>query len=177
MLQDGGRTLKEYLIIDGYNVINGWPELKKLAVENFEESRRQLIEMMAEYQSFKGLHIIIVFDAHMVKGNMEKSDMIKGIKIIFTKEGETADSYIEKFILQLSKKNRAAVVTNDWAEQQMILGGGATRISIREFIIDFDRAKNSINKKTEKLQEQRDVLSNRIDPIILEKLEKLRRRS
>ena len=177
MVWDGGRALKEYLIIDGYNVINGWPMLRDLAIESFEESRRQLIEMMVEYQSFKGIHVIIVFDAHLVKGSIEKKDMIKGVKIVFTKESQTADSYIEKLILQLSKKHRVTVVTNDWAEQQMVLGGGAIRMTIREFIIDFNGAKSSISKKTEKLQEQREALSNRIDPIVLEKLEKLRRKS
>lgn len=177
MQQDGGKTLKEYLVLDGYNVINGWPQLRKLAEQNLEEARIELIEKMAEYQSYKGLHVIIVFDAHLVKGTMEKNDTIKGVEVVFTKEKETADSYIEKFILQLSKRQRAAVVTNDWTEQQMILGGGGTRISVREFVIDFDNIKNNIQKKTEVLQQERDFLSNRIDPSVLEKLEKLRRRS
>lgn len=169
--------MKEYLILDGYNVINGWPQLKKLATQNLEEARIELIERMAEYQSYKGLHVIIVFDAHLVKGSMEKNDKIKGVEVVFTKEKETADGYIEKFILQLSKRQRASVVTNDWTEQQMILGSGGTRIPVREFVIDFDNIKNNIQKKTEILQQQKDFLSNRIDPSVLEKLEKLRRRS
>lgn len=175
--KDGGRVLKEYLILDGYNVINGWPELKKLAMENFEEARIQLIEMMAEYQSYKGICVIIVFDAHLVKGSMEKSDIIKGVKVIYTKERETADNYIEKFIMQLPKRDRASVVTNDWAEQQMILGGGAARIPVRELVLDFDNSKNKIKKQTQTLQQEKDFLSNRIEPLILEKLEKFRRRS
>ncbi|SNS38760.1 hypothetical protein SAMN05446037_100929 [Anaerovirgula multivorans] len=169
--------MKEYLILDGYNVINGWPQLKKLATQNLEEARIELIERMIEYQSYKGLHVIIVFDAHLVKGSMEKNDKIKGVEVVFTKEKETADGYIEKFILQLSKRQRASVVTNDWTEQQMILGSGGTRIPVREFVIDFDNIKNNIQKKTEILQQQKDFLSNRIDPLVLEKLEKLRRRS
>ncbi|AOY75122.1 NYN domain-containing protein [Clostridium formicaceticum] len=169
--------MKEYLIIDGYNVINGWSELKRLAEESLEEARIELVERMAEYQSCKGVHVVIVFDAHMVKGTMEKTETVKGIKVVFTKERETADSYIEKFIVQLSKRHRAAVVTNDWAEQQVVLGGGATRISVRELIIDYSAIKNNIQRKTEILQQQKDSLSNRIDPLVLEKLEKFRRRS
>lgn len=169
--------MKEYLIIDGYNVINGWPELKKLATESFEEARIQLIEWMAEYQSYRGLHVMIVFDAHLVKGTMEKTEKIKGVEVVFTKERETADSYIEKVILQLAKRNHVSVVTNDWIEQQMILGGGASRIPVRELILDFDNSKRNIQKKAEVLQQQKDFLSNRIDPSVLEKLEKFRRRS
>ncbi|AKL97071.1 putative RNA-binding protein [Clostridium aceticum] len=169
--------MKEYLIIDGYNVINAWSELKALAEESLEEARIELVERMAEYQSYKGINIIVVFDAHMVKGTMEKNDAIKGIKVVFTKEKETADSYIEKFIVQLSKRHRAAVVTNDWAEQQVVLGGGATRTSVRELIIDYGTIKQNIQRKTEVLKQEKDSLSNRIDPLILEKLEKFRRRS
>ncbi|NLM03518.1 MAG: NYN domain-containing protein [Clostridiales bacterium] len=167
--------MKDYLIIDGYNIINAWPKLKDIATDSYDEARRELIEMMAEYQSFKGINIIIVFDAHMVKGNIGKRDKIKGIKIVFTKEGETADSYIEKVIPQLSKRNYVTVVTNDWAEQQMILGAGATRMTTRELIIDYNNAKNRISQKTDDLSREKNMLSNQIDPEILEKLERLRR--
>ncbi|SET73209.1 hypothetical protein SAMN05660297_03315 [Natronincola peptidivorans] len=169
--------MKEYLVIDGYNVINGWPELKKAAEENLEEARILLVEMMAEYQSYKGLRVIVVFDAHLVKASMEKRDTIKGVEVVYTKEKETADSFIEKFILHLPKRDRASVVTNDWTEQQMIMGSGAARMPVRELIIDYDKIKKNIRRKTEVLQQQKDFLSNRIDPLVLEKLEKLRRRS
>jgi uncharacterized protein len=168
-------ALKEYLILDGYNVINSWPDLKVLSEENLEEARINLIEKMAEYQIFNEINVIIVFDAYLVKGSIEKTDNIKGVNIVFTKEKETADAYIEKLVLSLSKKNRVMVVTNDWTEQRMILGGGATRISVRELVLDFDQTQNKIQKKSEVLKQQKDVLSNRIDPKTLEKLEKLRR--
>ncbi|SDL26628.1 NYN domain-containing protein [Natronincola ferrireducens] len=169
--------MKEYVVVDGYNVINGWPDLKKLAEENLEEARIELIDRMAEYRSFRGIKVIVVFDAHLVKGSMEKNDKIKGVEIVYTKEKQTADSYIEKLIPQLTVKKRVAVVTNDWTEQQMILGGGATRISVRELILDYQATKTNIHQKTEMMQQQRDSLWNRIDPKILEKLEKFRRRS
>lgn len=167
--------MKEYLILDGYNVINSWPKLKVLMNESLETARDELINIMAEYKAFKGINVIVVFDAYLVKGSMRNNEKLKGIEVVFTKERETADSYIEKLIVELSKKNRVAVVTNDWTEQQMVLGGGATRVPVREMILEFDQIKSKINKKIEVKKVQKDTLSDRIDSSILEKLEKFRR--
>lgn len=169
--------MNEYLILDGYNVINSWPELKLLMDGSLEVAREELVEKMAEYKAFKGINVIVVFDAYMVKGSIQKKDKLKGINIVFTKEKETADAYIERLIVDLTKNrfNRVSVVTNDWTEQQMVLGGGATRISVRELILEFSSIKNKINKKIEAPQKQKDTLSDRIDKTILEKLEKFRR--
>lgn len=169
--------MNEYLILDGYNVINSWPELKLLMDGSLEVAREELVEKMAEYKAFKGVNVIVVFDAYMVKGSIQKKDKLKGINIVFTKEKETADAYIERLIVDLTKNrfNRVSVVTNDWTEQQMVLGGGATRISVRELILEFSSIKNKINKKIEAPQKQKDTLSDRIDKTILEKLEKFRR--
>lgn len=170
--------MKEYLILDGYNVINSWPELKKIMDQGLEVARTELVGMMAEYRAFKGINVIIVFDAYLVKGSTRNKEKLKGIEVVFTKEKETADSYIERLIVELlsNKKNRVSVVTNDWTEQQMVLGGGATRISVREMILEFNRIKNKINKKIEIPKKQNSTLSDRIDQSILEKLEKFRRR-
>ncbi|KAB3533607.1 NYN domain-containing protein [Alkaliphilus pronyensis] len=168
--------MKEYLIIDGYNVINGWPQLREVCNDDLDEARNKLIEMMMEYQSFRGVHIIIVFDAHLVKKSREKREKIKGIEVVFTKERETADLYIERKSIELSKKNRVVVATNDWLEQQIVLGGGATRISVRELAIDFQHVKGKINNKTQKSVKLKEELSNRIDDTILKKLEKFRRK-
>lgn len=167
--------MKEYLILDGYNVINSWPRLKFLMNESLETARDELIELMAEYKAFKGINVIVVFDAYLVKRSMKNSEKLKGIEIVFTKEKETADTYIEKLIVELSRLNRVSVVTNDWTEQQMILGGGATRVTVRELVLEFDHIKNKINKKIEITQNQRNTLSDRIDQSILEKLERFRR--
>ncbi|MCC5910796.1 MAG: NYN domain-containing protein [Clostridiaceae bacterium] len=169
--------MKEYLILDGYNIINAWDKLKHIAQQSLEEAREQLVEMMAEFQASKKADVIIVFDAHLVKASMEKKEKVKNVEVVYTKERETADSYIEKIIPELTKRNRVMVVTNDWTEQQMILGSGATRLSVREFILDYDATKKAIQKKTEDLRQEKDYLSNRIDPSVLEKLEKFRRRS
>lgn len=167
--------MKEYLVLDGYNVINAWPALKKNADVDLEGARQELAYMMAEYSSYTGKKIIIVFDAHLVKGNNGNKEELRGVEIIYTKERETADSYIEKTIMDMVKTNRVVVATNDWAEQQIILGGGATRISVRELMLDFENIKSKIRTKTEKTKKEKDVLSTRIDPSLLTKLEKLRR--
>lgn len=167
--------MKEYLILDGYNVINAWPSLKKNADVDLEGAREELAARMAEYSSYTGKSIIIVFDAHLVKGNNGSKEVLRGVKIVYTKERETADSYIEKAIMSIAKTNRVVVATNDWAEQQMVLGGGATRVSVRELIIDFENIKNKIKIKTSKTKTEKDILSTRIDPVLLRKLEKLRR--
>jgi len=169
--------LNEYLILDGYNVINSWPELKLLLNGSLEVARGELVEMMAEYKAFKGINVIIVFDAYLVKGSTRNREKLKGVEVVFTKEKETADSYIERLIIELSnnKRNRVSVVTNDWIEQQMVLGGGATRISVREMVLEYDVIKNKISKKIELPKRQKDTLSDRIDQSILAKLEKFRR--
>ena len=168
--------MKEYLIIDGYNVINAWPNLQHIAQKNLDDARSQLIEMMAEYQSFKGIKIIIVFDAHLVKKSMEKLEKKMDVEIVYTREKETADSYIERLIVDLSRKNRVVVATNDLVEQQMVLGGGATRTSVRELIIDYNNVKVKIHKRIDDLKIQKTELSNRIGDEMLEKLEKFRRK-
>ncbi|ABR50568.1 protein of unknown function DUF901 [Alkaliphilus metalliredigens QYMF] len=169
--------MKEYLVLDGYNVLNGWPKLKELCQGDLDGARKELLEMMAEYGSFKGIEVIVVFDAHLVKGSMQKNEKLKGVEVVFTKEKQTADSYIERLITELSIRNRVVVATNDWAEQQMVLGGGATRISVRELVLEFQNIKVKIKKKGEKLSQERNDISSRLDETILEKLEKFRRGS
>lgn len=170
------KGLKEYLIIDGYNVINSWPLLREICLTDLDDARRQLIDMMAEYQSYKAIRVMIVFDAHLVKHSREKKEHVKGVEVVFTKEKETADGFIEKKINELSQRNRVMVVTNDWMEQQMVLGSGATRISVRELVLDYQYIKEKITKKTEDLKYKKDYLSNRLDENLLEKLEKFRRK-
>jgi len=168
--------LKEYLILDGYNVINGWPRVQRTAEINLDEARRTLLDLMAEYKSFKGIEIIIVFDAYQVKGTKKLKEQIKGVEVVYTKERETADSYIERLTTELSERNHVSVVTNDWAEQQMVLGSGATRITVRELALDFEAAKGKIHRKSEKLGKIiSNSISNNIDHEILRKLEKFRK--
>lgn len=88
--------VKEYLFVDGYNIINNWSNLRELSKQSLEISRNELIDILAEYQSYTGIKVIIVFDAHLVKGSMEKKETLKGVDIVYTKEKESADHYIER---------------------------------------------------------------------------------
>ncbi len=167
--------MKECLIIDGYNIINAWEELKELGKENLELSREKLIEIMMNYGAFKGIEIIIVFDAYLVKGARETTEEHKNLKVIYTKEHQTADSYIEKLISKIGKKHIIRVATNDVAEQQIILGKGGTRISARELKFEVQGTKEKIRKKTEDKKIQKNTLDSILDEETLSKLQKIRR--
>lgn len=168
--------MKEYLIVDGYNIINAWQELKNIANDNLESARQKLIEIMMEHGAFKGINVIIVFDAYLVKGSREFIENHKNLKVIYTREHQTADSYIEKFISNLGKYDIIKVATNDWAEQQIILGKGASRVSARELKIEIDGAKDKIRKKFDEKKIQKNTLEHMLDEETLSKLQQIRRR-
>ncbi|MBF8983466.1 NYN domain-containing protein [Lutibacter sp. B2] len=170
--------MENYLLVDGYNVINDWSDLKQIAKTNLEDARDGLIEIMVEYKHYSGDYVIVVFDAHMVKGNNSKKKNIKGVEVIFTKENQTADSYIEKRVNELMKNRRnvVRVATSDWAEQQVVLGSGATRVSSRELKIELDSVMKKIHTKTKEMRKVRSTLEERIKGEIVEKLEKWRRK-
>lgn len=124
----------DYLLVDGYNIIFAWDELKKIADENLDSARSELINMMCNYQGYTGCELILVFDAYKVKGKYRDIEKYCNINIVYTKESETADTYIEKVSHALSeKKHRVRVATSDGMEQIIILGNGAMRISASEF--------------------------------------------
>jgi len=169
--------VRQYLILDGYNVINGWDKMQDIAKVSLDGAREALIDEMAEYGKFKGIDIMIVFDAYRIKGEKNRKEIIKGVKVVFTKEKETADSYIESLIKDLAKgRNKVSVVTNDWAEQQIILGSGGTRITVRELVLDLQLAKGKIrsSKNVQKKITSNTIQSN-MDREILRKLEKFRK--
>ncbi|MGL5347077.1 MAG: NYN domain-containing protein [Peptostreptococcaceae bacterium] len=171
------RNSKSYLIVDGYNIINAWDELKELAQTDLENAREKLIDNIIEYAEFTGRKAIVVFDAYNVKSSKEKVEERKYITVIYTKEHQTADSYIEKFMNTLSKYDDVKVATNDYAEQQIVLGKGASRVSARELKLDLDIAKSKIreNHSSVKKKIQRNWLEERLDKETLSKLEKIRR--
>ena len=126
-------TGDEYLLVDGYNIIFAWDELNALAKENLDLARGTLINAMCNYAGFTPYKLILVFDAYRVKGAVREIEEINGITVIYTKEAETADMYIEKASHELGKKHRVRVATSDRLEQIIILGGGAYRMSASEF--------------------------------------------
>ena len=134
---------KSYLLIDGYNMIFAWDSLKKIAKDNLEDARKELINRLCVYKVFKDTEIILVFDAYKVKGNRGEVEREKGITIVYTKESQTADAYIEKTAKELTKNYHVTVATSDALEQLIIFGSGALRMTARyleEDILNVERA-------------------------------------
>ncbi|MCR5653825.1 MAG: TetM/TetW/TetO/TetS family tetracycline resistance ribosomal protection protein [Ruminococcus sp.] len=135
----------DYLLVDGYNVIFSWDELRKLSEDNIDGARQKLINILCNYQGYKKCELIIVFDAYKVKGEREV-ERVNNIDIVYTKEAETADMYIEKTSHKLAKNNRVRVVTSDGTEQLIILGGGALRVSSQAFFDEVKEAEDEIRR-------------------------------
>lgn len=164
------------VFVDGYNVINSWQNLKEIKEYSYESSRQQLIDTLQNYSEFKAYKVFIVFDAHMVKGSIEKKERKGNIVVVFTKEGETADSFIEKAVNNIGRKSEICVVTSDSLEQQVTFQRGAIRMSSIEFYYEVISVEKTINNKTEKKYlENKNWLEDRLDGKTLEKLEKIRR--
>ena len=170
--------MAEYLLIDGYNVINAWREFAGLREENLEHARAILIGQVAEYAAFKGYQATIVFDAQEVA--TEASLTRQGtVDVVYTDEGETADSWIERKTYDLGRIHaKVFVVTSDYAEQLHVLGVGAYRVSSREFHEDFKKAKKAIQEKMKQPASglNRNEVGNRLPMHVLEHFEKLRRK-
>ncbi|MCD7744690.1 MAG: TetM/TetW/TetO/TetS family tetracycline resistance ribosomal protection protein [Lachnospiraceae bacterium] len=123
----------ECLLVDGYNIIFAWEELKELAKDILESARGRLLDLMSNYQGYKGIHVIVVFDAYRVAGHATEVSRYHNIYVVYTKEAETADQYIEKTVREMKRKNNyhVTVATSDALEQVIILGAGAMRMSAR----------------------------------------------
>lgn len=134
----------EYLLVDGYNVIFAWDSFKELSKDNIEGARNMLINILCNYQGYKKCEVILVFDAYKVKGSSREVEKVNNINIVYTKEAETADMYIEKVSHKLAKNNKVRVVTSDALEQLIILGNGALRVSSREFLYEIQQAEEDI---------------------------------
>lgn len=141
----------EYLLVDGYNIIFAWDELKKAAEENLDLARSMLINTLCNYQGFRQCSLILVFDAYKVKGSVGEVEKVNNITVVYTKEAETADTYIEKATHDLSKEHRVRVATSDNLEQTIILGNRAYRISASEFYDEIKRTEKAIRELIETL--------------------------
>ncbi|MBQ3161877.1 MAG: TetM/TetW/TetO/TetS family tetracycline resistance ribosomal protection protein [Oscillospiraceae bacterium] len=139
-------TGPEYLLVDGYNIIFAWEDLNKLAKENLDLARTTLINRLCNYQGFKQNNVIVVFDAYRVSGHHREVEQHHNVSVVYTKESETADSYIEKVTHELSKSHRVRVATSDGTEQIIILGNGAFRVSAAEFEDEVKRVEAAIRE-------------------------------
>ncbi|MBO5339453.1 MAG: TetM/TetW/TetO/TetS family tetracycline resistance ribosomal protection protein [Oscillospiraceae bacterium] len=140
------KTGPEYLLVDGYNIIFAWDELKELARHDVSAARSALTDLLINYQGARKCQVILVFDAYKVKGNPGSVEKTGGIFVVYTKEAETADAYIEKTTYDLSKNHRVRVATSDALEQLIILGHGALRISARSFREEMEQTQGQISR-------------------------------
>ena len=141
----------EYLLVDGYNIIFAWEELKELARADVAAARAALEDILSDYQGFRKCVVILVFDAYKVKGGPGSVEKRNNIYVVYTKEAETADAYIEKATYDLGRDHRVRVATSDGLEQLIILGHGALRLSARSFKAEVEQARGEISALVEKL--------------------------
>ena len=123
---------EEYLLVDGYNIIFAWDSLKELARTNLDSARGKLMDILSNFQGYRKMHLILVFDAYKVKGNPGSAVRYHNIDVVYTKEAETADQYIEKVTHEIGRRHHVRVATSDGLEQLIIMGAGAVRVSARE---------------------------------------------
>lgn len=167
------------IFVDGYNVINSWGELVKIKDNiNLESAREKLIEILIDYAAFKGHKVFLVFDAHLIQGNTgRRVKVTPNLNVVYTKESETADSYIEKYVNKIGRKIEVFVVTSDNLEQQVIFQRGSSRMSSIEFYGEVMEVKKKIEIRTEKLNAEKKYnrLEDRISKDIFDKLDKIRK--
>ncbi len=139
---------REYLLVDGYNIIHAWDELLDLSQVSLESARHKLMDIMSNYQGFKSnLCVIVVFDGYLVKGNIGTAFEYNNIYVVYTKEAETADHYIEKTVNKMPKECKIRVATSDGLEQLIILGNGASRMSARELKLEIKDAEKTMREE------------------------------
>ncbi len=131
--------VEEYLIVDGYNIIFAWEDLKDLSRQNIDAARDLLKDILCNYQGYRRCHLILVFDAYKVRGNAGKKENYQGIEVVFTRQDETADAYIERLVHEIHDKYRVTVATSDGLVQQTILSLGALRMSAAELKNQIDQ--------------------------------------
>lgn len=136
----------EYLLVDGYNIIFAWDELSALAKDSLDAARKKLADILCNYQGFKKCHVILVFDAYKVPGSRGTVEQYHNIHVVYTREAETADMYIERVTHEIGKERRVRVATSDGMEQLIILGHGALRVSARAFREEVDEVERAIRQ-------------------------------
>ncbi len=167
---------KTYLLVDGYNIIFAWDELSKIAKESIDEARDRLVHIMSNYQGVKKYDIIVVFDAYNVTGGQGSVLNIGNIKVVYTKEAETADNYIERTAGKLKADSNVLVATSDGLEQIIIMSKGAVRVSASDLLTDVGIVNKEIKQRINKTVPVKDNLfMDRIDEKSREILEKMRR--
>lgn len=163
------------LLVDGYNIIGAWPELRKLRDDNFEDARARLVELMAEYKASTGWRVIIVFDAYMSPG-IEQLYVQSRVDVIYTRKNETADERIEKLSMELKARQvQIHVATSDMTEQNVVFGQGALRKSARELEIEMKVIQSKITNNVKKTQKNKPLSRIPLSDDVVSMFEKWRR--
>lgn len=166
---------KEYLLVDGYNIIFAWEDLKELAAVNIDGAREKLMDILCNYQGFKKSTLILVFDAYKEKGNPGSVETYHNIHVVYTKEAETADQYIEKTVHEIGRKYRVTVATSDQLEQVIILGQGGQRMSARELLEDVIEVSHQIRETArQKSSSEKNYLFDHLDEETATRMERIR---
>ncbi|MDE6664119.1 MAG: TetM/TetW/TetO/TetS family tetracycline resistance ribosomal protection protein [Lachnospiraceae bacterium] len=165
----------EYLLVDGYNIIFAWEELEELTKISLDSARGRLMEILSNYQGAHKMNLILVFDAYRVKGNPGSVQTYHNIHVVYTKEAETADQYIEKVTHEIGKKHNVTVATSDGLEQIIIMGQGARRMSARELKEDIMSTNQELrNLFKDKVSDGKQYLFDTVEEELAEKLEDVR---
>lgn len=165
------------LVVDGYNIINAWKELSDMASHDLGAAREMLNHKLGEYLSYSNMDGYVIYDAYNVRTKEQRQEVDGRLHIIFTKENQTADSFIEKFISDYKNKRHYVirVVTNDMAEQQHVLGKGAGRMTARELELEIMDSKKEVQKRIKADEIKKNTLDYILDEKIMKQLDKLRK--
>lgn len=167
--------IKEYLLVDGYNIIFAWEDLNELSKINIESARNKLMDRLSNYQGYKKMTLILVFDAYKVKGNPGSVMKYHNIYVVYTKEAETADQYIEKTVHEIGRKYQVTVATSDALEQVIILGQGGNRLSAANLLEEVEEVEAEISKKVQKkTPKEKNYLFDHLDEEMADLMEEVR---
>lgn len=167
--------IKEYLLVDGYNIIFAWEDLNELSKINTESARNKLMDRLSNYQGYKKMTLILVFDAYKVKGNPGSVMKYHNIYVVYTKEAETADQYIEKTVHEIGRKYQVTVATSDALEQVIILGQGGNRLSAANLLEEVEEVEAEISKKVQKkTSKEKNYLFDHLDEEMADLMEEVR---
>ena len=167
--------MTEYLLVDGYNIIHAWEDLKELSQINIEAARNKLMDIMCNYQGFKKCVLILVFDAYKVDGYELEIQKYHNIHVVYTKQAETADMYIEKVVHEIGRKYNVRVATSDRVEQVVTLGQGGTLVSAREFREEVEIVRQQIQEEVDNRRERGKIyLFDHMDKRLADDMEDIR---
>jgi predicted RNA-binding protein with PIN domain len=177
MLEKGKFQRQDVLLVDGYNIIGAWPELAVLKSEKLEDARDRLLDMLADYQSYAGLIVIVVFDAFRVPGAGAEYRYGKKLQVVYTRERETADEVIERLVGEwTSVRRHVYVATSDQVEQHVAFGRGALRVSARELRIEVRQSRTEIQTVIKRdVQLKKNPLDGVLPDDVQRRLERMRR--